>query len=175
MSDKPLKEGTAGEIADHARTALGLDVPDGMSKSEVLALIQRAGIDANTLTLADKPNRTKAAKAGAEPDASGVIEEGSLIDLHVTIILPEVEGEPEMEPVSVEGRAMYIRRGEESRIRYPYYAALRDARKFSYSSDERRGLTGRREVQAVPIQIVEMPPEVRRFEAQMAERRKAFA
>lgn len=176
MSSKPLKDGTADQIAGHARTSLGLDVPEGMSAPEVLALIRRAGIDPDALTLAvEAPRRGRPPKAEATPAASGDVEEGSLVDMYVTIILPEVDGEPEMEPVSVDGRAMYIRRGQESRIRYPYYAALREARRFVYSSDERRGLTSRREVQAIPLQIIEMPPEVRAFEAQLTARRRAAA
>ena len=172
MSKVPLSDAPDETVIDYARNILQLDMPEDATRAQALAVISRAGIDADSIKVALPGAKRAAPKAAASP-AGEVIEESELEDKFVTIIIPEAEGEQEMVPVSLNGRAMWIRRGQESRIRYPYYAVLREAQRVIYTSDEVKGLTNPRVVPTYPMQIVEMDPAIRRFEAQRTQQAAA--
>ena len=174
MTAIPVKDASAEAIVAYARDVMNLEVDPTASKAQALAALSQAGVDIATQTI-DPPRRRKAAPQIEAAAPGGVIEEGSLADLKVTIMIPEVEGEAEMVAVSSNGRAMYIPRGQECSIPYPFYAVLREARRTVWSSDLESGLTSKREVAAIPVQVFDMPERVRAFEAQQAAWRRSAA
>lgn len=158
-----IADATEQQLYEFATVHLGLDVPEGKGKNAVAVHMRKAGYKGSAIEIPDAP--AAALQEPRQPDAipSGKILETDLTGKIVTVLLPEQEGEMDMEFVSVNGNGMYIRRGQPSPIKYEYFRVLQDAKKIVYEQTERDGLGAPRAVSAYPIQIIDMDPEVRAF------------
>lgn len=74
----------------------------------------------------------------------------------ITIIIDRSDepGGDQPVPVSVNGRNMFINRGEPSDVRYPYYAALLNAQRLVVEQSKIGDAPNERTVQAYPFQTI---------------------
>jgi hypothetical protein len=157
-----IADATDAQLFQFATERLNLDVQDGAGRGAIVALMTKAGYKDTTIEVPDAPRAPVQARTKSAPKG-GPIRESDLTGKMVTVLLPEQEGELEMEFVSVNGSAMYIRRGVPSEIKYEYFCVLQNAKKMVYDQTERDGLGTPRLVSAYPIQILDMDPDVRAF------------
>lgn len=171
----PLDQATEEALRAHA-IALGLDADETTPRDLLIVTIRQAGFgDRAVPTVEQTPRKAKAPRPApvSDPDDAephGDDERALLDRAMITVLLPESDTAPEMEFVSVQGTALYIKRGTPQAIRFPFYVALRNAKRIAYAPSERNGLGPARTVPALPFSVLDMPEIVRRWESDMAAR-----
>ena len=155
----PLPEASNKQLRTFATAHLGLPLgPGPMSNKQLIAKIQGAAWDKpHIIVPIDEAAEVEDRPAAAPPAETKLGEEP-----YVKLLIAQTEEEDGKEHVfvGVNGRAIYLPRGEEISVKYRYYIALKNAQK--QITDQRgEGVHTedvKRIVQQYPFSVIEMPP-----------------
>lgn len=161
MKKIPIAQATAAQLREFATVHQGLDVDKAATADQIRAKLRQSSYDLDTIDVAEpkvqsaSPQRivgtglTRAVDSSGRPKASSLppdlfehrdlddeerrLRDESVVD--VIIASTGLKGEENPVPVSVNGTAQLIKRGERSTIRWPYYVALMNAKKLVHETD----------------------------------------
>jgi len=153
----PFADASASQLADFASTQYGLDVRHTTGHANIIKALQAVGYDKQTIAISVPDPIAMAAQAAGRRMAE--------------INIPEQEkpGGSEAVYVSVNGRSMFIPRGQNCTVGYEYYEALLHAVKYVYDTDENGGLINPpREVLEYPVILIRADPPLPAIEAKAA-------
>jgi hypothetical protein len=157
MATIRLVDATHAELSAFATQDLNLELPDAATRADIIELIKQSGHTAKSFELDDMARRPVGMAARAP---SGDLDDYTHVKL--TIAMQDIPGGREPVFVSVNGRGMFIPRGEPVEVARRYYeSALRDAVEVHYP--ETQELTRDRSALEAPIETPRFPITVHGF------------
>lgn len=150
MTQISLTDASATELSAFANANLGLETHYKMGKEKILALMEQADYSKDFIEV-DEPEVVN-------HQMKGLIRKNHEDPAYkkqvtITLIATEEPGGREPQFVGVNGVGMLIPRGKPVKIPYPYYEALKNAKKYHYDTDDDGKIIGRREVPAHNFQV----------------------
>lgn len=172
----PQAQATDEQLRNFAVMTCGLQLEPGDSRATLIARIATvAEVDMIPIEVDDTPIETMGAKmldiGGTKPNPYGLPQISAarlqskgaayLTDPHVCLVIAreEKEGGDEPVPVSVNGAAMWIPRGQMVEIPYRYFVALMNAVKEVFTQKDIYGALEGRMVPALPIDVKWAPSD----------------
>lgn len=149
----PVDKATAAQLANFGMLVYGLSFDEGMKPVQIVAKLQEAGFNGETIPLIETQAPREVSPAGHKkrknPDTG---KSETLIRLHAS----NVPGGSSVVPVGVNGSVMLIPRDEDSWVPDDYVHALGNAKMEVYDeySSGDGGLRGKREVLSYPFSYV---------------------
>lgn len=155
----PIEEANLAELREFARTILQIEMHNRETAQQMRAKIKEAGYHADKITIFDA---TSAEATKERRDAGGrhvfkKTDEHGREREYCRILIPNQDkpGGEEPVPVGVNGRVMYVPRGEPHDVPVEYVEALENAVEFIYEPYDGNGLGGLkppRTVKSYPFQ-----------------------
>ena len=152
MTKIPLAQASATQLREFAQVNYGLEIAESQkNKNRILERLSTVGFDGDYIELPEAHAPVSAPRAKTDQaDADG--------REMVTILIPNEEkpGGEEPVPVAVNGKLMYIPRGEPVPIPRPYLEVLQNAVQDIYSEfdgDDLGGLKTPRRVHSYPFSV----------------------
>lgn len=156
----PIDEAEVAELREFARTMLQIEIEGREPKHVLRSKIKAAGYHADKITLFDASS-VEAAEDRRDARGRRVFKKTDEATgrerEYVRILIPQEDkpGGDEPVPAGVNGRIMYIPRGEPQDVPVEYVEALENAVEFVYEPYNGEGLGGLkppREVKSYPFQ-----------------------
>jgi len=149
----PIEQADVGQLRKFALESLGLDISQQMTGAQIRAKIALAWDKPYILAAPDLPRvDVTPLKPPAAPKDDIL---GSREMVTVYIQPQEGPGGEEPVPLSVNGRAMWVKRGVPSRIRVPYFEVLNHSIRFVYPTDADGNIMPPRAVHMYPFSVQE--------------------
>lgn len=171
MKHIPIVDASEDQLRKFATDVLGLEVHHAQKTSSIIAMIKQVS-QKDTIAVDDEPTSTGQVgtpppnpnpeiSSAQQPKTNKVSTlNSSKGDPVVCMYLERSEGKDGARPVpvSVNGVAMLIPRGEECKVPYRYYLNLMNAVRTVFDQDK-DGELQPREVLAYPFRVIQMPPQ----------------
>lgn len=152
----PIAKATAEQLRAFAQDYLGI-FPDANAKVEQLRAQVKEAWGKDSIVVGAAAEQPEAAPAGTPPrPVTAAQQPPAKGKVKVHIPMTDRPGGREPVPVSVNGRAMLIPRGEECEIPYAYYEVLKNAVELQYYELPGGGLSEPQAVQAIPHSVIAM-------------------
>lgn len=154
MTKVAIAQASQKQLLHFARTIMQLDVRDNATPNELRSKLRAAEYKEDFIEYeaegVDEPKRI----ANAKPiDAETATPAGKPEKVKIQIAVGNNKGEDQPVFVGVNGKGMFIPRGEPVEVPYAYYEALNNARQYRYSSNEQDGLQAPVEVPTYPFSV----------------------
>lgn len=150
----PLAKATAEQLRTFAENYLGIS-PDANARVDQLRAQVQAAWGKDSIIVAPAAGQEPEAPAGSPPRPVTAAQQPppkGKVKIHIP--MTDRPGGREPVPVSVNGRAMLIPRGEECEIPYAYYEVLKNAVELQYYEMPGGGLSQPQAVQAIPYSVL---------------------
>lgn len=147
-----IADASAKQLADFAETVLGLDGIDyRLGKDKIELKMKAAMYEKDYIEVEGEETPIQR----IDPSAPRGARRMATILIHNQ----DKPGGTEPVPVAVNGRQMFIPRGQDCKIPWEYYHALDNAKHFVYEQDEHGGLKPNpREVHEYPFSLIHQDP-----------------
>lgn len=145
-----LDDATNEQLAEFVENTLQIDVADRTNRASMLSIV--ADIHGHDWIEAEAAPEALQKRGRGRPKSASVDPKAKPATVRV-MINPEEHGIDPV-PISVNGVAYSVRRGEEVDLPYPYFEALKNAKRGVPIVDKERTIIGYREVPAFPYQVL---------------------
>lgn len=156
MKKVPIAQASQKQLLHFARNVLQLDVPrDNATPNEIKAKMKAAAYNEDFIEYeaegVDEPKRIVDTKP---LDGEVIAPNGKPATVKIQIAIGHDKGDDQPVYVGVNGKGMFIPRGEPVEVPYPYFEALNNARQYRYDSDDQHGLRPPVEVPTYPFSVL---------------------
>lgn len=151
-----LAEASTAQIREYATISMGLEIHGNAGKNAILAKMQEAGFDRDEIQVWPSHDQ-KAEKAKQSTAELAHEDETGRKFYRVLIAEQDKPGGAEPVAVSVNGKAMFIPRGEPVNVPAEYFEVLQNAVEFIYpefDGSDLGGLKAPRKVQSYPFSVL---------------------
>ena len=149
-----IAQASRNQLFHFARDVMQLDLRDNATPNEIKSRLKAAGYDKDFIEYeaegVDEPKRIVDTKP---LDGDVIAPNGKPEKVKIQIAVGDKPGEDLPVFVGVNGKGMFIPRGEPVEVPYPYYEVLNNARQYRFASNEREGLQQPVEVPTYPFSV----------------------
>lgn len=149
----PISQASTAQIREYGALVMGLELSPKWNRSQLLSKMQSAGFDRDEIELIDHGSAVQE-RPEVTPEAATVTDTKGREYVRVLIATEDKPGGDEPVPVSVNGKCMWIPRGEEVPVPKEYFLVLQNAVQFIYpefDGEDLGGLKQPRKVQSYPF------------------------